>query len=73
MKIAIKIVSIILAIIGIVLISQYQKGIEILSYIGMLSGGFTLAVFIWVGLDSFYDWALKEINDYRSLHNGKKK
>lgn len=65
MRIAIAIVSLILSIIAIILISQYEKGIEILSYIGMLSGGFTLAVFIWAGLDSFYDWILKQINDYR--------
>lgn len=73
MRIAIAIVSLILSIIAIILISQYEKGIEVLSYIGMLSGGFTLAVFIWAGLDNLYDWILKEIKDYRSLHNGKKK
>lgn len=73
MRIAIVIISLILSIIGIILISQYEKGIEILSYIGMLSGGFTLSAFIWAGLDSLYDWILKQINDYRSVHNGKKK
>lgn len=73
MRIAIKIISGILAIISIALISQYEKGIEILSYIGMLSSGVTLAAFLWASLDSFYDWILKQIKIYRGLHNGKKK
>ena len=73
MRIAIAIVSLILSIIAIILVAQYKKGIEILSYIGMLSGGCTLAVFIWAGLDNFYDWILNQIEIYRGLHNGKKK
>ena len=73
MRTTIKIVSLVLAIIGIVLISQYEKGIEILSYIGMLSSGVTLAAFLWASLDSFYDWILKQIKIYRGIHNDKKK
>lgn len=73
MRLLIKLISGILGIIGIILICQYDKGVEVLSYLGMVSSGFTLTLFIWTILNSIYEWILEQIEVFRSTYNDEEK
>lgn len=73
MKYMLKIVSVILTIALVVLSNQIAIFEKIYWVIGVISGGFTLLMFIYFMFDSFTDWVRKIFIREKGEINGKNK